>query len=49
VRWKYDFGQQVGKDVAKGNHGIFHNFTIVLPEETKENHQKPLASNYADV
>jgi hypothetical protein len=49
VRWKYKFGQQVGKGLAKGNHGIIHNFIIVLPEETKENHQNPLASNFADI
>jgi hypothetical protein len=26
MRWKFDYGQQVAKDFAKGNHSIFHNF-----------------------
>jgi len=30
MRWKYDYGQQVAKDLAKGNHNKFHNFIILL-------------------
>jgi len=31
MRWKYDYGQQVAKDLAKGNHSTFPNFIIVMP------------------
>jgi hypothetical protein len=30
MSWKSDYGQQVARDLARGNHSTFHNFIIVL-------------------